>query len=235
MDVTGQMWLDVDTPEGYQEAKRRLRESLAKPGEDGYISTYLNRPISTRLSTWLVSSSVTPDQITLFSFTVSLVGAWFFALEGYGTGLLGAFLVQFASIVDGCDGEVARLKHLASPRGGWLDTILDRYSDLAVALAVTYAYSTVHPDPLVWIGGFLAGAGFVLTSYVTKEFNLRHGYPYPEDLLARLKKRDLRLFVICVGAVFGHAFAALMAVGLLSHACIFGILIKGWASSEARS
>ena len=234
VDVTGQTWLDVDTPEAFREAKRRLLGSLTKPHEDGYIAQYINRPISTRLSARLVSSSVTPDQITLFSFVVSLAGAGCFGLGGYGIGVLGALLVQFASIVDGCDGEVARLKHLASPRGGWLDTILDRYSDLAVTIAVTYAYGAVHPGALIWIGGLLAATGFILTSYATKEFALRHGYPYPFGWLVRFVKRDLRLFIICGGAVIAQPYIALMAIGIFSHLCVFGILASGWVTSGTR-
>ena len=106
------------------------------------------------------------------------------------TDVLGAILVQFASVVDGCDGEVARLKHLASARGAWLDTILDRYSDLAVTFAITLAYAADHSGVLAWAGGFWAGTGFILSSYVKKEFFLRHGYPYPRDILERVNKRD---------------------------------------------
>ena len=230
VDMTGQAWLDIDTSQAYCEATRRLRYSLAKGREDGYISTYLNRPISTRLSVWLATTPITPNQITLVSFLVSLIGAAFLALGNFVAMVLGALLVQLASIVDGCDGEVARLKHLASARGAWLDTILDRYSDMAVTLAVTSACAGQQAglSGWIWAGGFVAGTGFLLTSYATKEFTLRHGHPYPDHFLVRLKKRDLRLFVICTGALCGHAFAALLAMGALSHACVFGILAMGW-------
>ena len=233
VDMTGQAWLDIDTPQAYREATRRLRHSLAKPREDGYISTYLNRPISTRLSAWLATTPVTPDQITVVSFFVSLIGAACLALGGSVATVLGALLVQWASIVDGCDGEVARLNHLASARGAWLDTLLDRYSDMAVTLAITSACASQQADlsGWIWAGGFVAGTGFLLTSYVTKEFMLCHGHPYPDHILLRLKKRDLRLFVICAGALCGHAFAAVLAMGALSHACVFGILAMGWRAA----
>ena len=235
VDVTGETWLDVDTPAGYREAKSRLLKSLPKPSEDGYVSTYINRPISTRLSALLATTPVSPNQITIITFVVSLLGAWSLALDTYVTDVLGAILVQFASVVDGCDGEVARLKHLASPRGAWLDTVLDRYSDLAVTFPITLASAAGHSGVLVWAGGFLAGTGFVLSSYVTKEFFLRHGYPYPRDIVYHVKKRDLRLLVISVGAVSGRPFEALIAIGILSHLCIFWTLARGWFSVGAKS
>ncbi len=146
VDITGAEWLDVDTPESYGEARRRLLRLLrkGKGGEDGYVSTYFNRRISTWISAKLASTPITPNQITVISFLISLVGASLLVMSSYAAWVIGALLVQFSSIIDGCDGEIARLKHLASNRGAWLDTILDRYSDMAVALAVTFSYASLH-------------------------------------------------------------------------------------------
>ncbi len=231
IDVTGEDWIDVDTPEAFGEARRRLLASLTKGSEDGYISLRLNRPLSTRLSAHLATTGITPNQITVISFLISLVGAGLLSVGLFATGILGGLLVQAASVIDGCDGEVARLKHLSSPRGAWLDTVLDRYADMAVTLAVTFAYAAVHPGPFPWIIGFLAAFGFILASYVTKEFGIRTGEPYPNDVLNRLKRRDLRVFIICLGAVVDRPFEALMIAGALTHLCVIGVLMRGWKRS----
>ncbi|MEE9293895.1 MAG: NTP transferase domain-containing protein [Phycisphaerae bacterium] len=232
VDVTGEDWIDVDTPETFREARRRLLANLTKPGEDGYVSIHLNRAISTRLSARLVTTRITPNQISVISFLISLVGAVLLGVGQYAFGLVGGSLIQLASIIDGCDGEIARLKHLSSARGAWLDTVLDRYADLAAALAITFAYSVAHPGPLPAIVGTVAAFGFILASYVTKEYAIRHERPYPNDVLNRLKRRDLRLLLICVGAVVGRPFEALLIAGALSHVCVIGILIKGWVLSR---
>ena len=228
VDVTGESWIDVDTPETFREAHRRLLANLTKGGEDGYVSVRLNRPISTRISARMVSTGITPNQITVISFLLSLLGAGLLSVGQYAVGLVGGLLVQLAFIIDGCDGEIARLKHMSSARGAWLDTVLDRYADMAVALAVTYAFTAAHTGPLPWI---LAAFGFIVASYVTKEFAIRHDRPYPNDILNRLKRRDLRILLICLGAVVGRPFEALALAGLLSHVCVLGVLIKGWARS----
>ena len=231
VDVTGEDWIDVDTPEAYSEARRRLLASLTKGSEDGYVSLRLNRPLSTRLSAHLARTGITPNQITVISFLISLVGAGLLSVGMFVTGVIGGLLVQTASVIDGCDGEIARLKQLSSPRGAWMDTVLDRYADMAVTLAVTFAYAAVHAGPLPWIIGFLAAFGFILSSYVTKEFAIRTGEPYPNDVLNRLKRRDLRIFIICLGAVVARPFEALAIVGALTHICVIGVLIKGWKRS----
>ncbi len=231
VDVTGEDWIDVDTPEAFGEARRRLLASLTKGNEDGYVSLRLNRPLSTRLSAHLATTGITPNQITVISFLISLTGAGLLSIGMFATGVIGGLLVQGASVIDGCDGEIARLKHLSSPRGAWLDTVLDRYADMAVALAITLAFAVAHPGPLPWIIGFLAAFGFILASYVTKEFAIRTGEPYPNDVLNRLKRRDLRIFIICLGALVARPFEALTIAGALTHLCVIGVLIRGWKRS----
>ena len=226
VDVTGEWWLDVDTPGVLRDARRLLLMELVKPQEDGLVARYLNRPLSTRISARLSATSISPNQVTMFAFGVAVAGAVLFALGGLVGNVLGAMLVQLASVVDGSDGELARLTHTESPRGGWLDTVLDRYADLAIVAGV--GFGAGHSDPFVWGGALMAATGFILGSYVTKEFLLRHGRPYPADIPARLKKRDLRLFAIFVGGLAGNPFAAVVAVGVLSHVCALVILARGW-------
>ncbi len=228
VDVTGEKWIDMDTAFAFRHAKRRLLSSVVKNTDDGYVSAHLNRPLSLRLSSLLAEARISPDRITLAAFLLSLGAAALLSLQGYMAGLAGGLLIQLASVVDGCDGEVARLRQIASPRGGWLDTMLDRYADLAVVLAITFSYSSTHPGPLAWMGGFLSLSGYFMASYVIKEYALRHGKAYPPDFLNRIKRRDLRLLGIAVGAALGVAFQAMVALGVLSHLCVAGILARGW-------
>ncbi|MCZ6833763.1 MAG: NTP transferase domain-containing protein, partial [Acidobacteria bacterium] len=228
IDVTGKLWLDVDTPEAFQEATRRIDAAMAKGGEDGFISQYMNRPLSRRLSVALSRTPLSPNHITLLSFFMGLLGAAGLATTAPWFWVAGGILIQIASIVDGCDGEIARIKLLQSPQGAWLDTVLDRYSDLAIGLAVIFAASQIHDAVWVWPAGFAATASFLMASYVTKEFQIRFHRPYPNNLVNKLKRRDLRILVIAVGAVMGQPLVALLVIGLLTHLAVFQILVSGW-------
>ena len=231
IDVTGERWLDVDHPEALREAARRIDSAMEKGGADGFISQYMNRPLSRRLSVGLSKTPLTPNHITLLSFSVALLGALGLARTDPWFWIAGGILIQIASIVDGCDGEIARIKLLHSPQGAWLDTVLDRYSDLMIGLAVTFGASQLYDALWGWPAGFAATASFPMASYVTKEFQLRFRRPYPNGLLNTLKRRDLRIFVIAVGAVVGHPFMALLAVGLVTHLAVFLILVSGWQTT----
>ena len=85
----------------------------------------MNRRVSIPISRQLIKLPITPNMVSLFTLGVSLASGLYFAFGGYWNTLLGAALSLWASILDGCDGEVARLKLQSSPFGCWLDTICD--------------------------------------------------------------------------------------------------------------
>ena len=74
--------------------------------------------------------------------------------------MLGAALSLWASILDGCDGEVARLKLQSSPFGCWLDTICDYlyYIFIFVGMTVGLVRSMRDKRFLTWGGMLMFGA-----------------------------------------------------------------------------
>ena len=220
-------WLDVDTPMSLRHAKRALLQGLSKPDEDGFIARYLNRPLSRRLTEILVRFPIRPNGISLMSFAVSIMGAVMFSLGGYVWTILAGLAIQLASIVDGCDGEVARLKFQSSEFGGWFDTMLDRYADTAIVVGVSFGYWLAHPHSAVWMGAIFALSGFTLASYVKKEYEIRYRSKPPGGLLGRLIKRDLRIFAIMLGALANLPYQAMLVVGFLSHVGVGWILLRG--------
>jgi len=170
-----------------------------------------------------------PTAISLVSFLIVFLGALLFVPKGYAASLFAGILIQLGSVLDGCDGEVARLTFRSSRFGAWLDTLLDRYGDAAVAVGITWGFWRAHPSPWVWLGGVVALTGFLLTSYSKKEYALRYGKSFPNGIWARLIKRDLRLFGLFLGAVLGYPYFALLVLGLFSHV---GIGLLFWKVSR---
>lgn len=222
----GLFWYDVDTPEALTRARSLLLSHLSKPEEDGWISRYLNRPISRHISSRLVEWKFSPNTITTISFLLSLLGGLLFAFGGYTLTLLAGILIQLASVVDGCDGEVARLMFQESRFGGWFDTVLDRYGDALIAAGITYGFWQSHPGAIPWIGCIMAILGFILASYTKKEFAIRYQRPLTEGVVGRLIKRDSRIFLLFLGAIFNRPFEALILVGLISHLGIVWLFLS---------
>ena len=84
--------------------------------------------MSVPFSRVLAQLPITPNQVTYFTLLVALVGAYYFGQGGYWEMILGAVLTQVSSILDGNDGELARLKIQDSDFGTWLDTLCDYVS-----------------------------------------------------------------------------------------------------------
>ena len=221
-------WFDVDTPKSLGRAKRALLQSLSKPDEDGFVSCYLNRPASRRISEILVRTPISPNVISLLSFAVSIMGALMFGLGGYSWTILAGLIIQLSSIVDGCDGEVARIRFQSSRFGGWFDTILDRYADIAIVGGISFGFWLTHPHVSVWFGAIFSLTGFIMASYVKKEFVIRYQSKLPDGVFGKLIKRDLRIFAIMLGATVNLPYETMLLMGLLSHAGIGWMLLRGY-------
>jgi hypothetical protein len=125
-------------------ASRRVAEDAVfedlMRGDLGLVSRVLNTKISFRLTRYLlVKLPFTPNMITLLAGFVGLMGAFFISTGTYENVLLGFLLAQAQSILDGCDGELARLRFQQTVLGEWLDTIVDDLLNLAIVLAVGVA------------------------------------------------------------------------------------------------
>lgn len=125
-EISGRFWIDVDDPAAFRRAENSILADLKDKPNDGPVSRYLNRPISIRISRRLVYRQITPNQVSILSFIVALISTLFFFT---GNAVTAAILIQISSILDGCDGEIARLKHMQSSFGDFIDAVLDRYAD----------------------------------------------------------------------------------------------------------
>ncbi len=147
----------VETSLDVRIAERRLLRSLVKD-TDGFMARHVERPISLQIVRRLASTAVTPNQITLFSVAIGLFGAPFFLSANWLWQTVGALLFLTHSIVDGCDGELARLRFQETQWGGVLDFWGDNivHSAIFACMAVGWSLSAGATWPL------LLGAAAVL-------------------------------------------------------------------------
>ena len=213
VDVTGMPWLDVDTLDALREAERRLMRDQNSKTRDGPVSRHLNRPISRWLSRYLVRTTVTPNQISLISWILSCVAAGSMAMSGYPALAAGGALAQLASVIDGCDGEIARLKNLQSEFGSWFDAVLDRYADSILLFGLMWHEFTAAGTNLSVLLGFAAIVGSFLNSYTADKYDGLMAQRLQGSSYFRLG-RDVRVFVIFLGALLNLPLVTLGVVAL---------------------
>ena len=103
---------------------------------DGFVSRYLNRPISRGVSQFLLKTPMTPNVWTLLITLFPVVGFLFLIRGNYFGFVIGAALYQVHSILDGCDGEIARAKYLDSDEGPGFDALGDLVALLLFSLGL---------------------------------------------------------------------------------------------------
>jgi phosphatidylglycerophosphate synthase len=164
-------WQPVRTEEDRLIAEEKLDRWLVKPTDGMYAR--LNRRVSIPISRQLIKLPISANMVSIFTLGVGFCSALFFALGGYWNTFLGAFLCLFASILDGCDGEVARLKLIESDFGCWLETVCDYvfYLFLLVGMTIGQWRSSGSNAYLVWGAVLLAGA---VASFIVVGWQRRH-------------------------------------------------------------
>jgi len=211
---TGAWWQDVDTEEDLRAARRTVRRSLRRPS-DGPVARFLNRTVSVPVSWALAPLRPSPTLLSWIAWATVVAGA---ALLATGRGLAGGLLVQAGSILDGVDGEVARLTVRDRPGGALLDGFLDRISDVAVAGGLGVWALAQGAEPRIALALALAATAGSLLSMAIKDRIVALGMLGPsEDALGwLLGGRDGRLLVVAVLAATGLPAVALGAIAATS-------------------
>jgi len=191
---------------------------------DGIISRYINRKISLRITNFLlyIYPDISPLAITISCFIVALLGGMFFI---FALPLIGGIVIQFSSIIDGCDGEIARIKNKSSKFGGFLDSIFDRYADGLILLAIIY-YLQVHWSfPGLFVPMYLLGAIAILGSLLISYTATKSTQILPLEFSRTIEGRDFRYFVLMIGSIFAYFWYFALFIAVIYIACITHIKV----------
>ena len=136
------------------------------------------------------------------------------------------FLAGLAIIVSGFfdlfDGVVARKLGRVTPLGGFLDSVLDRYSDLLLLLALLIHYLKNENSALV-ILTFVVAIGTVLIPYVrAKAESLQI------TCSVGLMERAERIILLSAGALFQWMEPILWILAILTHFTVFHRIYYVW-------
>ena len=174
LELSEGTWQDVDTPQDRRAAEQLLYASLTK-AEDGFMARHVNRRVSLMLSTRVWRLGVTPNMVTGFTLLLGLAAGLAFAQSGgLAWGLTGAALFQLQSILDGVDGELARLLHRESRAGFWFDVAADNLTHMAVFGGIA-AGQIADGTPGPWAILGWAAVGGVAASFAIMAPLLRPG------------------------------------------------------------
>lgn len=164
-----------------------------------------------------VFSHVSPNALTISGLALNGVACTLFAFSGGKNYTrpdllqLGGVVTLAAAIFDMLDGRVARLRGRETSFGAYLDSTMDRYSDMVLFMGLLVLYARLDTTPLMvlcWVAAF----GSFMTSYA----RARAESLIPSCSVGMLERPE-RIVLIVVGAVTNHMVAVLWVIAVLGN------------------
>jgi hypothetical protein len=191
-------WEQMTSGDEIDDVERRFLRGSGK-SQDGLVSRYFNRPISRAVTRLLLQFDATPNGWTWLICPIPVLAALILSQGNYWSFVWGLVLFQVFSVLDGCDGEIARARFMESERGRRLDDLFDVLSNILLVLSLGVGLRYAHPrlEWLFLVEGITAAVLIALNEWIlanpkpvsvteTKADSLTGAlYPRHRDLVAR--------------------------------------------------
>jgi phosphatidylglycerophosphate synthase len=239
-------------------AEHMLTENI-RTNTQTFVAREINKRISLPISLWLAKFRVTPNTITAVNICIGLCAGIGAAGRTYTGVLLGAILFQTASVIDGCDGEVAKLTFRTSKFGQYIDSVSDNLS-LAAFLTgmMIHQYRIGHSYAAFIFGGLLiTGALAILalmSDYLKRNSDSASFVTFDKEFLQKLTpentpalayhlikyfkiffKKDFFSLTFLIFAIFGilHWWFYIITIGVWVGTFVLMSLRKMWVGGKA--
>ncbi len=172
----------------------------------------------------LGAAGVNPNVLTFLGFVVTLLAALGFAVGWFVWAAAGIFLSGF---LDMLDGQVARRSNRVTPFGAFLDSTLDRYSDIMLYLGLVAHYAIIGRFFYVVLGSIAMSSSFMV-SYTRAR---------AEALIPTCKvgfmERPERLVLLILGGAFNRMAPALWVIAAMATATVIHRMVYTWKEIRA--
>lgn len=139
---------------------------LVRKAQDTWLIRTVNRRVSYPFTRLLLPTKISPNMLSIAVFIIGAIGCWILARPTYWSAVAGTLLVLFAGYLDGCDGEIARIRLESSKLGAWIDTIADEVTTVLFLIASGLHVYRKLGEP--WIGWtiVIGAIGALLSIYI---------------------------------------------------------------------
>jgi CDP-diacylglycerol--glycerol-3-phosphate 3-phosphatidyltransferase len=184
-----------------------------------------------RIVRWLALSRIHPNALTAFGLVINIWAAWLFARAGSAPDPRVDFrwaglVVIGAGLFDMVDGRVARATSQVTRFGGFFDSVVDRYSDLALYMGLLVYYASINRFFYIVLTAIVM-TGSVMVSYT----RARAENAIPKCKVGFLERPE-RVVLIIIGALFDRMAPILWVIAIMSNLTVIHRMIYTW--QEAR-
>ncbi len=233
----------IESDEDFIKARKTAIEVI-RTGSGGKLAQNINKRISIPLSLLFSELRIKPNTITIINFFLGALSIILLMSNQLMHQAAGGILVQICSIVDGCDGEVARMTTRFSKLGGILDTLSDQILAVALITVALFRVYTIYPSEvfiltmvllLFGVSGMGVSAIYFIRRY-SKSMSLAS---YNREFLEILPKSDMVVksmlylqylgrkefysIMVCIFCLFGalHLYMVIFSVLAMLGALLF--------------
>jgi CDP-diacylglycerol--glycerol-3-phosphate 3-phosphatidyltransferase len=179
--------------------------------------------IINRIVRWLALSRIHPNVLTFLGLVINIWAAWLFS---QGSFRWAGVVVIGAGLFDMVDGRVARATSQVTRFGGFFDSVIDRYSDLALYMGLLVYYASINRFFYIVLTAVVM-TGSVMVSYTRAR---------AENAIPRCKvgflERPERVVLIIIGALFDRMAAVLWVIAVLSNLTVIHRMIYTWQEAK---
>lgn len=167
----------------------------------------------------LVFTRIHPNIFTCVGLAINAVGAWMLSRgEFFQAGLI----VLLAAVFDLVDGPVARGSSRVTRFGGFLDSVIDRYSDLILLVGMLIYYADADRFGYIVLTA-VAMTGSVMVSYVRS----RSENEIPNCKVGFLERPE-RIVLLIIGTLGNRMTAVLWVIAVLSNLTVIHRVVHTW-------
>ncbi|MBU0732209.1 CDP-alcohol phosphatidyltransferase family protein [Patescibacteria group bacterium] len=213
-------------------------KAYQKP-HDSIFSTLFTRRLSRLFTFWLMKLDprVTPNQVSMLSFMITILAAVFFMMPYYWWRLFGVVLLQVGFALDCSDGEIARIKNMSSKFGAWFDSISDRIKEMLMFAAMTYLWwSETHLTFGIVIGA-AAMVLWLMVGYLREA--KKSSWPTTRTAEFYITEKiylgtvDITIYAVSLAVIFNIEIYLLVFIILISIPLIIKQVLSAWRLSKA--
>jgi len=171
----------------------------------------------------LALSQIHPNVLTFLGLVINTAAAFLFAA---GSFRWAAAVVILAGLFDMVDGRVARETNRVTRFGGFFDSVVDRYSDLALFMGLLVYYASINRFFYIVLTAIVM-TGSVMVSYT----RARAECTIPKCKVGFLERPE-RVVLIIIGALFDRMAPVLWVIAVLSNVTVIHRMIYTWQETK---
>jgi CDP-diacylglycerol--glycerol-3-phosphate 3-phosphatidyltransferase len=171
----------------------------------------------------LALSKINPNVLTFLGLVINIIAATFLAFGHFRTA---GCVIIFAGVFDMVDGRVARETNRVTRFGAFFDSVLDRYSDIALLVGLLVYYGSINRPSYVVLTAIVMAASVMISYTRTRAENI-----IPTCKVGFLERPE-RVVLLIIGALFDRMAPVLWVIAVLGNLTVVHRMVFTYQESK---